>query len=70
MKSEKLTKDRISQILTLLEVQLRPKTEDEVLFCVLDIKNAKLFCNETKDISFMPLLEGEIRSFETIWNGV
>jgi hypothetical protein len=70
MKAEKLTKDKTSQILSLLEKQLRSKVEDEMLFCVLDVKNAKLFCNETKDISFMPLLEGEIRSFETIWKSI
>jgi hypothetical protein len=70
MKAEKLTKDRVSQILSLLEKQLRPQAEDEILFCVLDVKNAKLFCNESKDISFIPLLEGEVRSFETIWKSI
>jgi len=70
MKAEKLTKDRVTQILSLLESQLRKRVEPEVLFCVLDVKNAKLFINESKDSSFLPLLEGEVRSFETIWKAI
>ncbi|MFN8251090.1 MAG: hypothetical protein U0V75_04350 [Ferruginibacter sp.] len=70
LKAEKLTKDRVSQILSLLESQLRKKTEPEILFCVLDVKNAKLFINEEKDVSYLPLLKGEVRSFETIWKAI
>lgn len=70
LKSEKLTKDKVSQILTLLEIQLRKKVPSDCLFGILDVKNSKLFLNETKDTSFLPLLEGEIRSFETIWKAI
>lgn len=69
-KAEKLSKDRVAQILSLMESQLRKRVEPEILFCVLDVKNAKLFCNDTKDTSYLPLLEGEARSFETIWKGI
>jgi len=68
MKSEKLTKDRIQQILSLMEDQLRNKTGKEVLFAVLDVKNnGTLHVNEKRDKSYLPLLKGEASSFESIW---
>lgn len=70
LKSERLSKDKISQILALLEKRLRRKDEEEITFGVLDVKNGKLFTNDSKDISLMPLLEGEARSFETIWKSL
>lgn len=70
LKSEKLSKDKITQILTLLESQLREKLEKEVKVAVLDVKNGKLFIKEDDDISLLPLLDGEARSFEAIWKGV
>jgi hypothetical protein len=70
MKSDKLSKDKVTQILSLMESQLRKDAADNVLFCVLDVKNSKLFCNDTRDISYLPLFEGEVKSFEIIWKGV
>lgn len=70
LKAEKISKDKLSQILSLMENQLRKETDEEVIFCVLDVKNAKLYENEKGDITFLPLLEGEAKSFETIWNGI
>lgn len=56
-------------ILNLMEKELRGKVGgDEVIFAVLDVKRGKLFENEKKDISLYPLLKGEAKSFETIWN--
>ncbi len=69
-KPTKLTKDKVSQILSLMEDQLRGHTEPEVVFAVLDIKNNKFFSNDGKDTSYVPLLQGEARSFETIWKKV
>lgn len=70
LKAEKLTKDRVGQILSLMESQLRKKTGDDTLFCVLDMKNAKLFCNSDKDKSQMTLLESEAIGFEALWKRI
>lgn len=70
LKKEKLGKDRIDQILTLMENQLREEVENEVKMAILDVKNFKLFVKENDDISLLPLLDGEARSFETIWNNI
>jgi hypothetical protein len=70
LKSDKLSKNKIDQILALMEKELRSKVEDEVVFAVLDVKNAKLHANDTKDISLMALLMGEAVSFETIWKAL
>lgn len=70
MKAEPLTRDRVKQILSLMEDQLRKKVEDEVCFCVLDVKNGRFFCNDKKDVSMLPLLKGEVLSFETIWKSL
>ena len=67
LKSDPLSKSKVEQILTLLESQLRPLTEKEVIFGVLDVKNSKLHCNSNKDINLISLLEGEARCFESIW---
>lgn len=67
LKSDKLTKGRADEILSLMEDQLRKKVEDEILFCVLDVKNSKLYINDKRDTSLVPLLVGEIGSFEAIW---
>ena len=70
LKSEKITKDKLSQILSLMENQLRKETDEEIIFCVLDVKNAKLYENTKDDFSYLPLLEGEAKSFETIWKAI
>lgn len=70
LKADKLSKDRVTQILSLLEDQLRSKVESEVIFCVLDVRNSKLYCNDSKNKSLMTLLKGEAISFETIWKGL
>jgi hypothetical protein len=70
LKSDKLSKDKIDQILTLMVSQLRKKAQPEVRMAVLDVKNAKLFIKNDDDITLLPLLDGEARSFETIWNSI
>ncbi len=70
LKSDKLSKDKVGQILTLMEGQLRDKVESEVRMAVLDVKNAKLFVKEDDDLSLLALLNGEARNFETIWNSL
>lgn len=56
-------------ILNLMEKELRDKVGgNEVIFAVLDVKRGKLFENKSKDTSLYPLLNGEAKSFETIWN--
>ncbi|MCL8006211.1 hypothetical protein M8845_02105 [Gelidibacter japonicus] len=58
-------------ILNLMEKELREKVAgEEVVFAVLDVKRGKLFENKTKDTSLYPLLNGEARSFETIWKSI
>lgn len=70
LKKEKLTKDKVDQILTLMENQLRSSVKDDVAMALLDVKNAKLFIKTDKNISLLPLLDGEAKSFEAIWKGI
>ncbi|MCW4469097.1 hypothetical protein OGH69_08990 [Flavobacterium sp. MFBS3-15] len=69
-KADKLTKDKIGQILSLMENQLRTHVDDNVIFAVLDVRNAKMHENIIGDLTFLPLLEGEARSFEIIWKAI
>lgn len=69
-KSDTLSKTKASQILSLMESELRAKVKKDDLFCVLDLRTGKLFCNEKRDTSLLPLLKGEAMSFETIWNSI
>ena len=57
-------------MLTLMESQLRSYTTKETCMAVLDVKSGKIFIKDDKDLSLLPLLEGEARSFETIWKGI
>lgn len=70
LKNDKLSKDKIDQILSLMENQLRKKVEQEVKMAVLDVKNGRLFVKEDDNLALLPLLEGEARSFETIWKSI
>lgn len=70
LKNEKLSKDKVDQILTLMESQLRNNLDEDIKMAVLDVKNSKLFIKEDTDISLLPLLDGEAKSFEAIWNGI
>lgn len=69
-KEDKVQKNRIEQILTLMESQLRAYTSKETFMAVLDVKCGKIFIKDNNDVSLLPLLEGEARSFETIWKGI
>jgi hypothetical protein len=69
-KSDKLSKEKVTQILTLMESQLRTEVEPEVDMAILDVKNSRIFIKEDKDVSLLPLLKGEAMSFEIIWDGV
>ncbi|WP_426484280.1 hypothetical protein [Flavobacterium sp. 2] len=70
LKADKISKDKLSQILSLMESQLRKETGDEVIFAVLDVKNSKLYENTKGDYTYLPLLEGEAKSFESIWKAI
>ena len=70
LKSDKLSKDKIQQILTLMESQLRQDLDPEIRMAVLDVKNSKLFIKEDDEITLLPLLDGEAKSFEAIWKGI
>lgn len=66
-----IDKKHADLILNLMEKELRSKVGgSEVIFAVLDVKRGKLFENKTKDTSLYPLLNGEARSFETIWKSI
>lgn len=70
LKNDKLSKDKIDQILTLMESQLRKKVENEVKMAVLDVKNSKLYIKHDSDITLVSLLDGEAKSFESIWKSL
>ncbi len=70
-KDERIQKSHIAQILTLMEMQLRDKVkEPEVKFALLDIRKSKLYVKEDSKLDERPLLEGEARSFATIWENL
>lgn len=70
LKADKISKDKLSQILSLMESQLRKEAGDDIIFAVLDVKNAKLYENIKGDFTYLPLLEGEAKSFESIWKAI
>lgn len=70
LKADKISKDKLSQILSLMESQLRKEVGEDAIFAVLDVKNAKLYENVKGDFTYLPLLEGEAKSFESIWKAI
>lgn len=70
LKGDKLSKDKIDQILVLMESQLRGTLDKSIKMSILDVKNSKLFIKDNDDITLLPLLNGEAKSFEIIWNGI
>ncbi len=59
LKADKLTKDRISQILALLKVSLKSKLDNDTDLAILDVRNNKLYYFEENHLELLPLLEGE-----------
>lgn len=68
--NDSMDKRHADLILTLMEKELRSKVEEEVVFAVLDVKRGKLFENKNLDPTLCGLLNGEARSFETIWKSI
>jgi hypothetical protein len=68
--NDTIDKRHADLILTLMEKELRSKVEEEVIFGVLDVKRGKLFENKNLDPTLIGLLNGEARSFETIWKSL
>lgn len=69
-KADKLSKVKASQIMNLLESELRAEVSKDAIFAVLDVREGKLFANTTKDSSLYPLLIGEAMSFQAIWDNL
>lgn len=69
-KSDKLSKEKVTQVLTLMESEIRTEVDSDVNMAILDVKNGKLFIKEDRDVSLLPLLKGEAMSFEIIWDGI
>lgn len=69
-KSDKLSKEKITQVLTLMESELRSEVDPDVNMAILDVKNGKLFIKEDRDLTLLPLLKGEAMSFEIMWDGL
>jgi len=68
--NDSMDKRHADLILTLMEQELRTKVEKEVIFAVLDVKRGKLFENQNLDKALIGLLNGEAKSFETIWKSI
>ncbi len=67
-KEDKIQKSHVDQILTLMEMQLRSKVGGpEVKFALLDVRKGKLHAKKDHELTELPLLEGEAKSFATIW---
>ena len=71
-KSDKLSKDKTAQILTLMEAELRnvDGVEEEVKMAILDVKNSKLYIKDDKNLSLIILLAGEAKGFQEMWNSL
>lgn len=69
-KNDKLSKEKITQVLTLMESELRSKVDPDVNMAILDVKNGKIFIKEDRDLTLLPLLKGEAMNFEIIWDGL
>jgi hypothetical protein len=67
-KSDKLSKEKVTQVLTLMESELRNEVDSDVNMAILDVKNGKLFIKEDRDLTLLPLLKGEAMSFEIMWD--
>lgn len=66
-----LDKRHADLILTLMEKELRESVEDDkVIFAILDVKRGKIFEKKNYDPSLFFLLQGEAKSFETIWKSM
>ena len=70
-KEEPLKKAQASQILTLMEMQLRSKVnEPEIMFAILDVRRSKLHIKYDQELKELPLLLGEAQSFATMWKSM
>lgn len=70
-KEEPLKKAQASQILTLMEMQLRSKVnEPEIKFAILDIRRSRLHIKYDQELKELPLLLGEAQSFATMWRSM
>ena len=64
-KAEDLSKNRITQILALMNEVF--KKNGNYKFSIIDIRKSKLHTYEDNNNDLIPLLKGEANSFETIW---
>lgn len=70
-KEEPLKKAQASQILTLMEMQLRSKVnEPEIKFAILDVRRSKFHIKHDQELKELPLLLGEAQSFATMWKSM
>ena len=69
-KSEPLSKNKASLILTLMEYQLQQNEALDIKMAILDVRRSKLFPKEDKELPLLPLLEVEAAGFVTLWNGI
>lgn len=70
-KDEKINKQQIDQILTLMEYELRSKVnEPEIKFALLNVRKPQLYIKKDNNLDELPLLLGEAQSFETIWKHI
>lgn len=70
-KDEALKKAQADQILTLMEMQLRSKVKyPEVKFAILDVRRNRFHAKKDHELKELPLLQGEARSFATIWDNI
>lgn len=67
-KADKLSKIKASQIMNLLEAELRSQVSKDSVFGVLDVRQGKAFLNENNETILLPLLIGEAMSFQAIWD--
>lgn len=69
-KKDKIEKDKIHSIISLMESELKDDVEKDTEFAVLDINQSKLFYKDKRVLDYMPLIEGEAESFIKMWKTI
>ena len=68
LKSDPLSAFKTELIIDLMEHQLRSKAQDGDKFCVLDVRNSKIFMQGPHEPTAMNMVEAEIAYIASLWS--
>lgn len=69
-KSDKLAKLRIDIVTQLMQSALSAKAQKKIHYCVLDVRNGKLFKSSQPNTGMLALLKGEASSFAEVFGSI